>query len=96
MPKPPPGFEWDEAKAAANWRKHGVSFADAQWFDFAGAFRREDPSDESGEERVKAIGRIRRTLHVLIFTYRAENIRVISLRKAEASERRKYFAAGGA
>ena len=96
MPKPPPGFEWDEAKAAANWRKHGVSFADAQWFDFKGATRTEDLRFDYGETRIFALGRIRRTLHAIVFTEpNQETVRVISLRKATAQERATYLAAGG-
>jgi uncharacterized DUF497 family protein len=93
MPKPPPGFEWD---AAVNWRKHRVSFADAQWFDFKGATRTEDLRFDCGETRIFALGRIRRTLHAIVFTEpNQEAVRVISLRKATAQERATYLAAGG-
>ena len=96
MPSPPPGFEWDEAKAAANWRKHGVSFADARNFDFAGAVQTEDLRCDYGETRIFTLGRIRRTLHALVYTKpNQETVRVISLRKATAQEREIYFAAGG-
>lgn len=96
MPNPPPGFEWDEAKAAINWRKHGVSFAAVKDFDFAGAKETEDLRDDYDETRLFSIGRIGRTLHVLIYS-RPQNkiVRVISLRKASAQERVVYFAAGG-
>lgn len=96
MPNPPPGFEWDEAKATINWRKHRVSFAVAKDFDFAGAWETEDLRDHYDETRFFSIGRIGKTLHVLIYT-RPQNkvVRVISLRKASAQERAAYFAAGG-
>jgi len=50
-------FEWDPAKAAANLRKHGVSFSDAAtlFFDDA-AITVRDP-DAAGEERFVALGR---------------------------------------
>ena len=96
MPNPPPGFEWDEAKAAINWRKHRVSFAAVEHFDFAGARETEDLRWDYGETRMLAIGRIGKTLHALIYTKPREGIvRVISLRKATAQERKVYFAAGG-
>lgn len=91
MPKPPPGFEWDEGKAAANWRKHGVSFAAVNDFDFVTSLKVEDLREDYGEERIIAIGKIRRTLHALVYTRRSQGtLRVITLRKATAEERRLY------
>ncbi|MGE0828896.1 MAG: BrnT family toxin [Hyphomonadaceae bacterium] len=91
MPKPPPGFEWDDRKAALNLRKHGVSFALAQHFDFETALEARDPeSDEHGEERFLAIGKIEGRFHALVYTLRGENIRIISLRKAIAYEKRRW------
>ncbi len=83
-------FEWDKSKARQNQTKHGVSFADT----FA-AF--EDPNaltlDQlvSGEERHVTIGMdaFGRVL-VLVYTWRDENIRIISARKAVRSEVRQY------
>lgn len=96
MPNPPPGFEWDERKAALNLKKHAVSFAAVKDFDFAGARDAEDDRWNYGEVRIFSIGRLRRILHALVYTKRTEKIiRVISLRKATAQEREAYFAAGG-
>ncbi len=84
-------MEWDDRKAAANQRKHGVSFAHAERFPFESALEALDPqSDEHGEDRILAIGKIERTLYALCYTRRGEKIRVISLRKATAYERRRY------
>jgi uncharacterized DUF497 family protein len=95
MPKPP-GFEWDDAKAAQNWRKHRVSFAAVKEFDFAGARESEDLRWDYGETRMFALGRIGRTLYALTYTRPNQKvIRVISLRKATAQEREVYFSAGG-
>lgn len=95
MPKPPPGFEWDDRKATANRAKHGVSFATVKDFDFEGALVTEDLRADYGEVRLFALGRIERTIHALVFTRRKEKRRIISLRKASAQERAAYFAAGG-
>ena len=95
MPKPPPGFEWDDRKAASNLKKHGVSFAVVKGFDFETARMTEDLRVDYGEERLFALGRIGRTLHALVFTPREEKRRIISLRKATAQERAAYYAAGG-
>lgn len=83
-------FEWDKSKARQNETKHGVSFADT----FA-VF--EDPNaltlDQvvSGEERhvpigMEAFGRVL----VVVYTWRGDNIRIISARKAMRSEARQY------
>lgn len=95
MPKPPPGFEWDEAKAAANWRKHGVSFADAARFDFVSALELEGVNGEFEEVRFVKLGKVGRVLHVIVYTQRQEKIRIISFRKATAAERRFYIAVKG-
>ena len=83
-------IEWDPRKAAANSRKHGVSFEDASavlYDEFA--LTVEDPHRD--EERfatlgLDAIGR----LVVVVYTWRGETIRVISARRATARERRAY------
>lgn len=96
MPNPPPGFEWDEAKAQWNLRVHGISFAAVKDFDFAGGVETEDLRHDYGEIRFFSIGRLRRALHVLVYARPQDKvIRVISLRKANAQERAVYFAAGG-
>ncbi len=96
MPKPPQGFEWDEAKAAVNWRKHGVSFGAVKDFDFSGARESEDLRWDYGETRIFSLGRIGRTLHALVYTRPNEKaVRVISLRKATAQERAAHLTAGG-
>lgn len=88
-------MEWDDRKAAANQKKHGVSFALAERFPFESALEALDPEgDEHGEERTLAIGKIERTFYALCYTRRGEKIRVISLRKATAYERRRYREGG--
>ncbi len=83
-------FEWDEPKRAANLAKHGVDFETVWRFDMSSAVRSLDRRMDFGEARWRATGFIRARLHVLVFTWRDENIRVISLRKANAKERKAY------
>jgi len=86
------GFEWDEAnKAGANFRKHGVRMPEAiPVFDDPYAITVTD--DESDEEQrfvtigMGAAGR----LLVVVYTWRGENVRIISARPAEARERKEY------
>ena len=86
-------FEWDGRKDAANKRKHGVSFEEAEtvFYDDQ-AILTADP-DEEDEERFVLLGLSAgiRTL-VVCHCYRAGDsvIRIISARKAHREERRDY------
>ena len=84
-------FEWDPRKAMANRLKHGVRFSDAEavLFDPV-ALTRDDP-DAIGEARfvtvgVDAAGRVL----VLVYTYREDRIRIVSVRKATRKEKAQY------
>ena len=83
-------YEWDDAKAAANEARHGVSFSVAERFDWSAALTREDDRYDYGETRWRALGTIDGRVHVIVFTWRSETIRIISLRKANPRERREY------
>jgi uncharacterized DUF497 family protein len=80
-------FTWDERKRAANLRKHGVDFAVVERFEFDAALIIVDDRREYGEVRYRAFGVIDGRLHVLIFTTRGAQTRVISLRRANDRER---------
>ena len=85
------GLEWDPAKAESNLRKHGVRFADAVTaLEDNGALTIRDPFTWD-EERWITLGRdlLGRVL-VVIYTWRGENIRVVSARPATPHERREY------
>ncbi len=81
---------WDEGKRRSNLRKHGVDFASLAAFDWAAALHREDPREAYGEVRMVSIGPLDKRLHVVVWTERAEAIRIISLRKANSRERDLY------
>jgi uncharacterized protein len=87
-------FEWDPKKAAANSRKHGVSFEDAQTvFSDERALLIDDPDHSEDEERFVLLG-LSASLRLLVVAhcYRAggDVIRLISARRADADERRLY------
>ena len=84
-------FEWDDAKAARNWRDHGVSFEMARDV-FTDIFAIEWIDDRRGdaEERFITVGMVERRLLFVVYTLRGECIRIISAREAEPRERRKY------
>ncbi|MGH7966370.1 MAG: BrnT family toxin [Candidatus Binatia bacterium] len=84
-------YEWDPAKAEANFRKHDVDFADAVTaLEDELAITILDP-DAEGEGRFITVGMdAQARLLVTIFTLRDERIRIISSRKATRGERRRY------
>ena len=82
------GYEWNEVKRRINQAKHGVDFAAICDFDWETVVTR--PDTRHAEPRTIAYGLINARLHVLIFTERGENIRVISLRKANSREKEEY------
>jgi hypothetical protein len=83
-------FEWDKSKAKKNFLKHGVNFADTfAVFDDPNAVTLDDSG--SNEQRhitigMDALGRI----IVVVYTWRGDNIRIISARKAVRSEVKQY------
>jgi uncharacterized DUF497 family protein len=85
-------FEWDEEKAKANMKKHGVNFDEATTvFIDPFSMTKSDPDHSVDEQRYIDIG-ISDEGRVLIVSYieRGANIRLISSRKATPSERRFY------
>ena len=71
-------FEWDEAKSAANERKHGVSFAAAQeaFLDPRRVIAR-DLKHSAGEDRFYCIGKAAGGILTVRFAYRSGMIRII-------------------
>ena len=84
-------FEWDEAKSEACFMERG--------FDFAYAIRafldpnrvvRADTRWNYGEDRYQLLGSIEGRVFFLVYTLRAETIRVISARKGNRREVQDY------
>ncbi len=85
-------YEWDQRKAEANQRKHGVSFSEAvSVFADPLAWSFPDPDHSVGEEREITIGRTGRGRVVFIsHCQRGGRTRVISARRATKREREQY------
>ena len=83
-----PKYEWNEDKRRANLENHGIDFSAVYDFDWATATFL--PDDRSGEYRTKAYGLIEERLHLLVYTVRGDRTRIISLRKANSREVRRY------
>jgi hypothetical protein len=83
--------EWDPAKAQQNVRKHGVSFADAVTAleDDQALTNRDVSSDDEDRWVTMGIDGEGRVL-VVVYTWRGENLRLISARNATRGERRVY------
>jgi len=83
-------FEWDNAKEAANRKKHGIGFQTAAKV-FLDPFAIEfDDLDTTGELRVNMIGLVDGRMLFVTYTMRGETVRIISARGAEPHEKRKY------
>jgi uncharacterized DUF497 family protein len=91
-------FEWDQAKAKSNLKKHGISFEEARsafYDDLAIQFYDESPDDE---ERFILLGmsNLSRILIVVHCERGDDNeiLRIISARKATNSEQQHYRGEG--
>jgi uncharacterized DUF497 family protein len=85
-------FEWDPAKAQANLRKHKVPFLMAcEAFKDASRLEHLDASSYYGEERWIVLGRVEQTILFVVYTQRGQRIRLISARRANRDEQRRYW-----
>lgn len=84
-------FEFDAAKDEANRFKHGLRLAfgmrvfDDPFHEVLTSFR---PFD--GENRYKAVGLVQGKLYTVVYVWRGERIRLISVRRSNGSEQRDY------
>jgi len=85
-------FEWDRRKAAANRKKHGVSFEEALTvFGDSLAHIFDDPDHSGTEAREIIVGHsARQRLLVVCFVERGKGVRIFSARKATRKERNDY------
>jgi len=84
-------YQWDPEKADINYKKHGIDFADA-----VGVFEDEwaltiKQEIVKNEQRFASIGMdfLGRKV-VVVYTYRGDDIRLISARPATKQERNVY------
>ena len=87
----PAEISFDPAKNEANIRERGLPFSLVKdEFDWGTALIGEDTREEYGERRYEALGYVGRRLHVVVYVPATEYVRVISFRKANKRELRKY------
>ncbi|MCB0000168.1 MAG: BrnT family toxin [Anaerolineales bacterium] len=84
-------FEWDDYKEQSNYSKHRIRFRQIipAFFD-PRRLEYEDP--EQSEERIRLIGQVHGRVVFVVYTWRGENVRIISARKATKDEQEKYNA----
>ena len=84
-------FTWCEPKRRANLKKHGVDFTDAEQV-FAGpTFTFEDDREDYGEQRWVTLGLLGEQVMVIVHTENADEIHVLSMRKADNDEQLLFF-----
>ncbi len=83
-------IEFDTAKDRANQAKHGISLAAAGFLEWESAVIDPDTRFEYGEERFQGLGLIGNRVYMVVFTVRGDGIRIISLRKANKREEKRY------
>ena len=82
---------WDPVKASVNLKRHRIRFSDAELVLFDPQAITMEDFTATGEQRhvslgLDALGRVL----VVVYTYRGQDIRLISARRASRRERRQY------
>ena len=83
-------YEHDPKKLAINVTRHQVWFHEAEEFDWETAIIKVDGRHDYKEARLEALGLIGTRLHVMVFTFRETAVRIISLRRANKREIKRY------
>ncbi len=85
-------FEWDDAKAKTNLKKHGVAFDEALSV-FADSLARmfDDPDHSEDEPRELIIGMSTKPRLLIVgFTERSGRVRLIHARRATRAEQKRH------
>lgn len=82
-------FEFNTKKSSVNAEKHGISFEQAQalWEQP----HVEIPAISEDEARYLLIGSLHGKCYSCVFTYRGQNIRLISARRSRKKEEEIYY-----
>ncbi len=88
-------FTWDETKRQASLQKHGLDFADAEKVFSGPMVLFEDLRNDYGEQRMIGIGQLESLVVLIVHVETDEQIRIISMRKADSDETDLYFKNAG-
>lgn len=86
------GFEWDPDKEETNIADRGLNFTTASRIWGEPVLEKIDDRHDYGETRILASGKVDGRLMVVVYTLRGENRRIISARKANRREQRRFEA----
>jgi uncharacterized DUF497 family protein len=81
---------FDRAKSEANLAKHGLSLAQAEAIEWDSVIAVRDDRRDYGEPRMIGLGYLGPRLVCVVFADRGDERRIISLRKANSREVRRY------
>ena len=85
-----PFIDFDPVKDTINRTKHGLSLDQASDLGWATAVIRPDDRRDYGERRLRAYAMLGGRLHMVVYTPRGDRLRIISLRRANNREVRRY------
>jgi uncharacterized DUF497 family protein len=83
-------IRFDPAKNGSNIANRGLSLELVELSEWATALMEENTRKAYGERRFQVLGYIGERLHAMVFTPREGKVHVISLRKANSREVKKY------
>ena len=82
-------FDWDEEKNQINIRNHGLDFEDAHEVFMGPHIIFDDSRFDYDEQRLIAFGFSNNRVVAVVFTELENSIRIISMRKANAKEKKR-------
>ncbi|MDP2809414.1 MAG: BrnT family toxin [Rhodocyclaceae bacterium] len=88
-------YTWGETKRQANLAKHGLDFADAEGVFAQPVVLFEDDRSDYGEQRMIGIGLLDFLVVLIVHIESDEEIRIISMRKADNDETDLYYRNAG-
>ena len=83
-------YEWDDTKNEINILNHGIDFVDAKYIFEHPMIEKIDNRMDYGEVRYIGIGLLACVEVIVVYTHKDENIRIISIRRANKNERQIY------
>ena len=84
-------FEWDEAKHAKTLRERGIGFDDGARIFEGPVVISHDARRKYGEERFRAVGESEGDILHVVFTWRGDTVRIISVRRANRKETKVWL-----
>ncbi|MCL1861157.1 MAG: BrnT family toxin [Proteobacteria bacterium] len=84
-------FTWHEPKRQQNLKKHGLDFADAHKVFDGPLMTFEDTRENYGEQRMIGVGLLDFLVVLVVHVESADEIRIISMRKATHHETDQFY-----